>query len=357
MSNNGVGLGGFLLGLGVGWYLFRYIGFSLDIFAYILILLGVGIIINTLLGRGRRRSPLQGLFGGIIGGLLLSLFLTQGFGIIGEVFSEFGRFDVSDYSATGTELLSGDIELGKVYLEVDDKNGAISVETWEKGEYRIDLTLRAKGATNSQAEQRLKDIEVLFSDLVVGETQELELNFRVPNNQWSNYAVTVDVKLPTNVELELDLGTSNGEISLENILADSIFLDTANGDLTLNEVYADTLLGSISNGNIRGKVEGNNVKLSTSNGIIDIAIPSSTSGSYDLSSTNGSIDLGLSSSDNIGYNLDLTTSIGSIDVNLGNLGYSRNESRRKVAETEDFDFKGIQLTIIAETTIGSININ
>lgn len=85
LNDNSVGFGGLLLGLGWGWYLFRHIVFSLDILAYILILMGVAIIVNALLGREARGSPVQGLFVGIVGGMFLALFLTQGFGIIGEV--------------------------------------------------------------------------------------------------------------------------------------------------------------------------------------------------------------------------------------------------------------------------------
>jgi hypothetical protein len=92
MSDNERGFGGLLLGLGGGWYLFRFLDFSLDIFSYLLIIMGVGIIVNSLLEREGRRSPIKGLFEGIIGGLLLSLYLTQGFGIIREVLSEFGNF-------------------------------------------------------------------------------------------------------------------------------------------------------------------------------------------------------------------------------------------------------------------------
>jgi DUF4097 and DUF4098 domain-containing protein YvlB len=357
MSDSGAGFGGFLIGLGAGWYLFRFLDFSFDIFAYILILMGAGMIINALLSREGRKSPLQGLFGGIIGGLILALFLTQGFGIIGDIFSEFRDFDGTNYRATDTEILSGDIDLDKLYLEVDDKNGAITVEKWDRDGYRIDLTLRAKGSTDTHAQQRLQEIDVLFSDSLDGGTQTLELGFDIPGNQWNNYAVTVEVKLPENVELELNLDTSNGRITLQDIIASRITLDTSNGDIELNDVYSDILTGSTSNGKIQGQIEGNNIELRTSNGSIDLTLTGTSSGKYELSTSNGSIDLTVPKDSNIGYSVDLRTSIGRLDLNLDDLDYSINENRHKVAETDNFDSMQTQITIEAETSLGSIEIN
>jgi DUF4097 and DUF4098 domain-containing protein YvlB len=357
MSDSGAGFGGFLVGLGVGWYLFRFLDFSLDIFAYILILMGAGMIINALLSREGKRSPLQGLFGGIIGGLILALFLTQGFGIIGDIFSEFGDFDGTNYRASDTEILSGDVDLGKVYLEVDDRNGAITVETWDRDGYRIDLTLRAKGATDTQAQQRLNEIDILFSDSINGDIQTLDLGFEIPGNQWNDYAVTVEVKLPENIELELNLDTSNGKITLKDIIASRITLDTSNGALDLDNVYADTLTASTSNGKIQGQIEGSNIELGTSNGSIDLTIIGTISGTYELSTSNGLIDLTVPTGNSVGYSVDLRTSIGSLDVNLDDFDYSINENRHKVGETDNFDSMDIQIVIEAETSLGSIEIN
>jgi DUF4097 and DUF4098 domain-containing protein YvlB len=357
MSDSGAGFGGFLLGLGIGWYLFRYMDFSLDIFAYILILMGAGMIINALLSGEGRRSPLQGLFGGIIGGLILALFLTQGFGIIGDIFSEFGDFDGTNYRASDTEILSGDVDLENLYITVQDRNGAISVETWDRDGYRIDLTLRAKGSTDSQAEQRLQDIDILFTDSVDGDTQILDLDFDVPDDQWNNYAVNVVVKVPEEVELELNLDTSNGRITLENIIATEINLDTSNGAIELNDVYSDTIAGSTSNGRIQGNIDGIDVELGTSNGSIELNLAGTRTGRYELSTSNGSIDLNVPTGNDIGYSVALRTGLGSVDLNLNDLDYSVNDNRHKVAETEGFETMETQITIDADTSIGSIDIN
>lgn len=356
MCNNGAGFGGFLVGLGLGWYMFRYMDFALDIIAYILILMGSGMIINAILSRGRRRSPIQGLFGGIIGGLILALFITQGFGIVGSIFSEFGVFG-SMYQASDSQVLSGQVDFDRLYLRVDNRNGHITVETWERNEYRIDLTLRAKGATDSKAEERLENVKVIFSDTVTGDVQRLQLEFGIPDNQWSNFAISIDVKVPEGVLIELNLDTRNGRISLENIVGDRIVLQTSNGEISLNHVRAESIIGTTSNGRISGQIDGELVELRTSNGNIDLAISGAITGTYDLSTSNGSIDLSVPNSGEAGYSIDLRVGLGGLNINLDDLNFSIDESRRVVAETEDFKLQEIRVSVKAETSIGSINVN
>ena len=44
----GLGFGGFLIALGLGWYYFSTVDVSIQLFAYILVLGGLGIIANSL---------------------------------------------------------------------------------------------------------------------------------------------------------------------------------------------------------------------------------------------------------------------------------------------------------------------
>jgi hypothetical protein len=356
MSNSGMGLGGFLLGLGGGWYFFRYIDVSLDIISYVLILIGAGIIINALLSQGRRRNPLQGLFGGVIGGLFLAMFFTQGFAIFESIGEGFGTVG-SNYRVQEIETLTGDVDLQKLYLEIDNKNGGITLETWDQPGYRIDLTMKAKGTSDRQAQENLDKVQVQFSDNDVAGTQRLSLEFTVPGDNWSNYAITVSAKVPEGVTLDLDVATSNGEIVLTDVSGRDMVLHTSNGRMALDKVYAETIRGSTSNGRISGEVEASIVDLSTSNGSIDLTIPATRSGDYALDTSNGSIDLTLPKSTNIGYEINLSTSLGSVNVDLPNLSYTINESRRKVASTDGYLGKEIQVKIAAETSIGSIEIN
>ncbi|MBN2335565.1 DUF4097 family beta strand repeat protein [Candidatus Bathyarchaeota archaeon] len=357
MGDSGMGFGGFLLGLGGGWYVFKYVTADVDTLSYLLIIAGVGIILNALLSRGRGRSPIQGLFGGLIGGLFLALFLTQGFTFIESVTDEFGSITEGQYRATETKTLSGDVTLEKLYLEVDDKNGAITVETWDRPGYRVDLTIRAKGSSDSQAQENIERLEVVFSDGVSYDTQSLELRFEPPSNNWNLYAVDVVVKLPAGVQVDLNLDTSNGEITVSDVTGRDMILDTSNGRVTLDKVSADTLSASTSNGQIRGEVEATSATIDTSNGSIDLTLPCTRSGSYELDTSNGAIHLTLPTDSSIGYDVYLKTSVGSVNVNLPTMGYTTNESRRKVGATTGYDEKQVQIRIKAETSVGSVELN
>lgn len=183
------------------------------------------------------------------------------------------------------------------------------------------------------------------------------MEFTVPDDNWSNYAINMIVKVPEGVVLDLDVATSNGEIVITDVSGRDLVLHTSNGRMTLDNVYAETIRGSTSNGRISGEVEASTVDLSTSNGSIDLIIPATRSGDYALDTSNGSIDLILPKSINIGYDISLSTSLGSVNADLPNLSYTINESRRKIASTDGYLGKEIQVKIAAETSIGSIEIN
>jgi hypothetical protein len=78
-SSSNIGFGGVLLGVGVGWLLFKYIGVSKDAFSYLLIIAGALIVISSLISRGRK-NEISDLIGGIIGGLFIAVIFSSIFG-------------------------------------------------------------------------------------------------------------------------------------------------------------------------------------------------------------------------------------------------------------------------------------
>jgi DUF4097 and DUF4098 domain-containing protein YvlB len=354
MSKSGVGFGGFLLGLGVGWYTFRLIEFSLDIFSWILIIIGAGMIINALISRDSRASPIRGLFGGFAGGIIVALFLTQGFAIVETVTNE---VTPSNYKVSENRTLSGGVTQNKLALTVNDKNGGINLETWDNPGYRIDLMLKANGATTSDAQRNLQNLNVMFTDTTVVDTQKLDLEFQTPSNIWSNYLVVVDAKVPKDVLVLVELTTSNGEISLTDINASNIVLHTSNGMISLGNVYCETLDGETSNGKISGLITAESADLSTSNGSVDITVSEARNGTYSFETSNGAISISTTRSEDTGFSFDLSTSLGSTTINLPNMSYTTNESRNKIAETTGFENKPIQIKITAQTSLGSITVN
>jgi hypothetical protein len=356
MSNSGVGFGGFLLGVGGGYYLFRYVNFNADIISYLFILMGVGIILGSLLFKGRK-NPIQDVFGGFIGGLILAAFLTQGFGIITDLSNQWDDFDDMTYRATKDIPLTAPIEAGTVNLSVESVNGAVEVSPWAGDTVKIDLEVKAKGSSTVDAEDNLDDFVYDLSNDVSGGEQELALTFPMPSmSLWNTYSVFIQVYVPEGEMDMIQIDLTNGAITIDDLEISSLNLDTTNGAIQLSNIQTTSTIAHTTNGGISGTLSSAGGSFSTTNGAIDIDL-AAQSGSYNFDTTNGSIDVNLPSGSDIGYDINLDTSIGSIDVNLPNMDYTVNRSREKVGETVGYDSKTVQIEIDADTTIGGIELN
>ena len=355
MLDSGLGFGGFLLGVGGGYYIFQYVEFSFDIISYLLILMGVGIILGSVLSKGGK-SPLSDVFGGVVGGLFLAVFLTQGFGLIGDFTNQWDDIDSPIYRATETVSLDALLDADALILTVEAVNGGIGVSPWSGDSVELELEIRAKGDTDAEAERNIDDFEYTLQDTTVGGTQELSLTFPISNTNWNLYTVVVTIKVPEGVETELLLDSTNGKIVVSDLVLTGIDVETTNGVITLNDVESPTINVDTTNGGIFGTITSSETHFSTTNGVITIELTAS-SGEHDFDTTNGIIELTLPTGTDIGYSIDLDTSVGAIAVNLPNIDYSVDRIRNKIGETEGFSSKDIQITINAETTIGAIELN
>lgn len=355
MSDSGIGFGGFLLGLGGGYYLFQYVDFSFDIISYLLILMGVGIILGAVLSKGGK-SPLSDVFGGVIGGLILAVFLTQGFGLVDDFTGQWDDIDSVIYRASESISLDAPLDADSLTLTVENVNGGIAVSPWSGDSVSLELEIRAKGDTDSEAERNLDDFEYRLDDVTIGGTQELSLFFPISNTKWNLYTVAVTVMVPEGVDAELILDSTNGKIVVSDMVLTDIDVDTTNGVITLNDVESPTINVDTTNGGIFGTVTSSETHFRTTNGVINIEL-TATSGEHDFDTTNGIIEITLPTGSDIGYSIDLDTSIGAIDVNLPDMDYSIDRTRNKIGETEGFSSKDIQISINVETTIGAIELN
>lgn len=352
-NSSGLGFGGFLLGLGVGWYLFKTLEISGNIFAWIVILAGAGIIVSTLISWKSPSLNIGGLVGGLMGGLILSLFITTGFGFFGPGFQE-GPF--GDYRAEETRSFSGLMTAGSVYLEVDNFNGFVRVSTWNKDEYKIDIQIKARGTSDAEAGKNLEAYKIDYDESVVQGQGRLILGYDIPATAYSKYSVGVEAFLPKQASIEVDLTSSNGGIYLNDVEGDSLTFKTSNGEIVFDGVSAQSISGETSNGRIKGDLEAPDTFLSTSNGEIELNLPCTVTGEYVLRTSNGGIDLEVSPSSDVGYDLDLSTSNGNIDINLPNLEYSLNQKNSKKARTSDFEDKPVRITIDGDTSNSNIDI-
>ena len=344
--------GGVLLGIGVGWYVFNSIDLSQNMIAWLFIILGAGMVLSGLMKWISPGTPFNRLGGSIAGGLVIALFMTQGFSFITGL-SNIGGW--GPFTAQDTATLTGASTEPGVYFKVDNLNGPVTVSTWDRNEYEVKAVVKARGFSQNEADQNLVKMTVSLSKDVVAGRQQLILKYDYPNTLNPPYSVEVAVKLPTSSEIDLNLRSSNGEIALTGISkGGTISLSSSNGRFIFTNVFADTITGSTSNGGIEGRVEAGVMEVSTSNGRIALTITGAVSGSYDLSTSNGLVEISAPSS--AGYRLTAKTSNGAIDFSLPNLSYSKDTNTEKSAQTTGYDSFVVKMVIDVSTSNGNVEI-
>jgi DUF4097 and DUF4098 domain-containing protein YvlB len=265
-----------------------------------------------------------------------------------------GNHGNARYIADERKSFSGGVTMGKVSFEAENVNGSIRITTGDKPEYNIELTVEAGGYTKEEAEENLKELKVDLADEVTKGQKKLTLNIEHPHSQGRWYRIDIDVTLPAECEIDLDVGSKNGRITIEGVNGGILKMETKNGHLILDNVSAGFIKGKSSNGKIEGKIESKNTSLSTSNGRIYLDLPCKASGEYELRTSNGSIELETPKESMAGFDLNMRTSLGRINIDLPDLEYTSYRKTRKVAKTNGFDEKEVQIAIEAETSLGKI---
>ena len=280
------------------------------------------------------------------------------------------------FVAEENKSYSSGVTKEKIMLETENINGPIRIKAWDKPEYNIELMIEARGYTREEAEENLRLLKTELEDIIVDDQQRLKLNIDYPNDFKRYYRIDIDITLPAECELDSDVRSKNGRITLEgvkggvlnvetkngriglkSVTADEIVCRTRNGRLILDDVSAGIIKGRSSNGKIEGKLESKKASLTTSNGKIDIALPCSASGEYEFRTSNGGIELDTHKEPTVGFDLNLRTSMGRINVDLPDLEYKFYRKNRISARTKGFDGKEVQISIKAETSMGKIWLN
>ena len=129
--SSSIGFGGVLLGFGVGWVAIRYLGASLDVLPYILILAGVGVVLSSLLFR-QQKSMVSELTGGLIGGLVIAVVFSSVFGFTS--FFPFGS------SITGSGVIVNR-EFDYQGFTVVDAGYGFNVEIAQGDDYSVSISI------------------------------------------------------------------------------------------------------------------------------------------------------------------------------------------------------------------------
>jgi DUF4097 and DUF4098 domain-containing protein YvlB len=352
MSNGGaIGFGGFLLGLGAGYIILREMNLAVNSLAWIMIIIGATIILSALIRYASPSLGIHRIVSGLAGGLVFALFLTQGLNIFtGVVNIGTGYYP---YSTTEVKTYTGASTADSVYLRLGSVNGQITLSTWEKDEYSIEATIVARGSTQTEADSNLA---ALNKELTKDETTaQQKLNLVYTSNLINNpYQINVVVKLPATAHLDLDLTSSNGAITLENVDGGTVVVHTSNAALHLENVKADSIRGSTSNGAITGTVDAPVCELTTSNARINLQLPSQESGTYTLSTSNAAVDVTVSPT--AAYKLSASTSNGEVTFNIPNLTYTTNTRTSKTAQTTNYDAAQTKITVNIQTSNADVDV-
>jgi DUF4097 and DUF4098 domain-containing protein YvlB len=354
MSNGGaIGFGGFLLGLGVGYLVFRELNLAVNSVAWVLIIIGATIIVSALIRWASPGLGIHRVMGGLAGGLVFALILTQGFSFFTGVVN-FGNISLP-YSTTEVKTYSGASLTDSVYLRLGSMNGQITLSTWEKNDYYIEATITARGSTQKEADDNLATLSKELSKDETTAQQKLTLVYSSTTLINNPYQISIDVKLPASAKLDLDFTTSNGVVNINKVNGGSVVVHTSNGALYFTDVNADTIRGSTSNGAVTGIIKAATCTLTTSNGPMTLQILSEVSGSYTLTTSNGDVDVTVGT--NAGYKLNGSTSNGDVTFKIPNLTYSKETRTSKVAQTVGYDSTETQISVNIQTSNGDLTVH
>ncbi len=194
-------------------------------------------------------------------------------------------------------------------LTVENVNGGITIEGWDKEIVRIEVTKISKAQNDSDAKDALNDVKVDFSTTPFGVSVNVKSEKSFSFFSWlcgkgSSVEVNFNIKIPKSARLELN--SVNGSIAAK-VKEAEIIAETVNGNIETAEsslLTASTVNGSIEfetenigkiesvNGTIRGTIlsqKPRGATIETVNGEISIKLNQSVQVSLSIENVNGSI--------------------------------------------------------------------
>lgn len=165
-------------------------------------------------------------------------------------------------------------------FELQNVNGTVAVEGWDRNEIEIHAVKIAK--------HKESDLERVSIE-VEAKPGSVSVATRYPQDEGVEVAVEYVIHVPHGARVE-HLGTVNGGLRVAGVEAISD-LHTVNGNIEVYEAVGSVHAHS-TNGNVRlelaGLLETQNAKVETTNGSIVLAIPALTQANLEARSMNGS---------------------------------------------------------------------
>ena len=204
---------------------------------------------------------------------------------------------------------------GQVLIE--SQNGRIVVEAWDKPEIRVQITRTVRAGDEARAKELMKglraDVEVRSNQLrIQSRYPKIRENvglWDILGGRVAALQVHYYLQVPRNTSFSLE--TSNGEVRVRGTRGD-VEAVTVNGDLEVTSVSGflelETTNGEIRLGGLRGGAKAQ----TTNGGITADFVSVSDQGVVDLGTTNGNVDVTLPSG--LGATFEATTTNGRVSV-------------------------------------------
>ncbi len=235
-----------------------------------------------------------------------------------------------------TEVKTFDISPdGKVVI--GNVNGSVKVETWDKNQVMLEATKTVRADDQEEADEYFGRLRIEIDH----EKDYLEIRTHYPHDGWGGFwswlfhggsrygGVEYVLKVPKTITL--DAGTTNGNVEVNDVIG-GVRGSSTNGQVNMEGV-GGPVEGSTTNGNVNvtisSGVEFESIRLSTTNGSIELNCPENINADVSAHTTNGSVSsefpitvqgsFGGKSLDgrinNGGNRIDLHTTNGSIEIN------------------------------------------
>lgn len=255
-------------------------------------------------------------------------------------------FPLFVFSATLSENFSKELPFEKGdRLEIENINGDITVEKWDKKTLKIEVIKTAKGSSESSVKEALGNAKVDIQAANNGVSVKVQ-----GSRSWSFFSwlwgsgesveVTFRVFLPESARMELS--SVNGSIFV-NVKESELKAETVNGKISAKGV--NLLSATTVNGRIDFDCE-NIIKIESVNGSINGSILSDKPRTATVEAVNGAITLRFK--EKASFSLSLENVNGSINCDFKEVEGTKRE--------KSGDINGGGETISVETVNGSIEI-
>lgn len=197
-------------------------------------------------------------------------------------------------------------------LRVENRNGGITVEAWDRNEVRVEAIKQVKAASADKAREAMKLLRVEVQpsagavtiltkyprnegdgllDWLTGSSVSMSVNYKIkaPRDLVANLESSNGGLRLVGTQGRAELSTTNGGVTVENVSGD-IRLRSTNGGLTVVNA-AGSLDGLTTNGGIRAElteVDGD-ISLRTTNGGVTLQLPEDLRATVDIATSNGGI--------------------------------------------------------------------